>query len=220
MIFTDRQQAGQLLGKRLASYKGENSIILALPRGGVPVASEIATALKTPLDVLVVRKIGYPLHPEVALGAICENDEPLWNEQLLSQTGLRPEDLTNTVLLESEKIKRQIRTFREGRPLPSLFKKTVIVVDDGLATGATVAAALEYLKKQNVAKIVVAIPIAADSSARRLRSQVDSVVTVVEPEDLMSVGQWYDDFSQVSDDEVIEILKLHRPTAPQQTLSP
>jgi putative phosphoribosyl transferase len=209
MIFTDRQHAGQLLGKKLIGYKDLNPIILALPRGGIPVAAEIAAALNAPLEVLVVRKIGHPLQQELAVGALCEDKDPVWNERILSRMGLAPDDLGRAVLTESKKIKQQIEAFRQGRKLPSMVKKTAIVVDDGLATGATVLAAVKYLKKKGVAKIILAVPVAAASSARQLRTKVDSIICLEEPEDLLSVGQWYKDFSQVNDEEVVMILKDH-----------
>lgn len=207
MIFHNRQHAGKLLAEKLEKYKKLNTIVLALPRGGVPVAAEIATALKAQLEVLVVRKIGAPFQPELAVGAMCEEDPPIWSESLLSRIGLEPDDLEKTVKLEKDKIKKQIQLFRQGRKLPSITQKVAIIVDDGLATGATMHAAIKYLNKKGAAKIVAAIPIAAESSARKLRDKVDDLVALEEPEDLMSVGQWYEDFSQVADDEVIALLK-------------
>lgn len=207
MIFQNRRNAGQLLGQRLHNYKKENCIILALPRGGVPVAAEIATVLSASLDVLVVRKIGAPFQSELAVGAICEEAEPIWNSALLYQMGLEPDDLAGTVNLEREKVIRQIKLFRESRGFPSVAKKTVVLVDDGLATGATMFAAVKYLKKKGAAKIVVAVPVAAKSSSLQLRNKVDEVVVLEEREDLGSVGQWYEDFSQVADDEVVTLLK-------------
>lgn len=207
MIFTNRQQAGRLLGEKLIGYKNLSPIILALPRGGVPVAAEIAAALKAPLEVLVVRKIGHPFQRELAVGAICEDEDPIWSEKILSRVGLEPDDMGATVKSEENKIKKQIESFREGRKLPSMTQKMAIIVDDGLATGSTVTAAIKYLKKKGAAKIIVAVPIAAASSAKQLRGKVDALVILEEPEDLVSVGQWYQDFSQVSDEEVISLLK-------------
>lgn len=206
MIFSDRRHAGQLLAQKLKQYKNSNAVILALPRGGVPIASEVANILTAPFDVLIVRKIGAPFQSELAVGAICEDGEPNWNESILSNLELKSNDVEKTVIAERRKIKNQIKTFRKSRELMPLEMKTVIVVDDGLATGATMLAAIQYLKKKAVARIVVAVPIAASSSATKLRSMVDEVIAVEEREDLRSVGQWYENFSQVSDAEVIDLL--------------
>lgn len=205
MMFHDRRHAGELLAKSLEKYEHEHPLILALPRGGVPVAFEIATELHAPLDVAVVRKIGAPYQPELAVGAICEDSSPLWNDKMLSGLGLSPGDLAATVEREREKIKRQTEHFRHGRAFPSLEGKTVIIVDDGLATGSTMAAAVEFVKSKSPSKIVIAVPMAAASSARRLRKLVDDFVAVEVSEDLVSVSEWYDDFSQTSDEEVVQL---------------
>ncbi len=210
--FEDRRQAGRRLAAQviLSDKQKENSIILALPRGGAPVGFEISQALNIPLEVLIVRKIGHPLRSELAVGATCEDEEPIWSDQILSRTGLEPDDLIHNVKKEKNKIRQQTETFREGRRLPSLTEKVIIVADDGLATGATMLAAVKYLKKKGVAKIIVAVPVGAGSSARQLRAKIDELIILEEREDLVSVGQWYDDFSQVSDQEVVELLKLNQ----------
>lgn len=205
-MFQNRKHAGILLAKKLMEFKDSNALVLGLPRGGVPVAFEIAVAIHSPMDVLTVRKIGSPHQPEFGVGALCEDDQPIWNESTLTRLGLKPEDLGNTVEMETERIQNQIQLFRQGRKAPSVTKKLVIVVDDGLATGATMSAAVKYLKKKGASKIVVAIPVAARRSIRKLRARVDKFVTLHEPEDLRSVGEWYDDFTQVSDEEVIFLL--------------
>lgn len=207
MIFHDRKHAGRLLAEKLGKYKEQNAIVLALPRGGVPVASEIAAMLKAPLEVLVVRKIGAPFQSELAVGAICEEDEPIWNGAILVRFGLEPDDLGRTVRVEREKIRNQIKLFRESRAFPSVAKKTVIIVDDGLATGATMSAAVRYLRKKAADRIVIAVPVAASTTASKLRSKVDEAVILEEREDLRSVGEWYEDFSQVTDNEVVSLLK-------------
>lgn len=208
MIFQNRKHAGQLLGKALSHYKNEDAVIFALPRGGVPVAAEISIALKLPLDVLIVRKIGAAFQAELAAGAICEDEDPVWNQSVLSQIGLSAEDLAPNLRAEKEKIKKQRELFRGNEKASSVHHKTVIVVDDGLATGFTMLAAIKYLKKKGAAKIVVAVPVAAEKSARQLRTKVDEVVILEKPADLWAVSQWYDDFSQVSDEEVVA--DLHR----------
>lgn len=207
MIFHDRRHAGQLLAQKLQKYRKENSIILALPRGGVQIAAEIASVLHAPLDVLIVRKVGAPFQSELAVGAICEEDEPIWNDPILYHLGLEPDDLERTINVERQKVKNQIKLFRGSKKFPHVAKKAVIIADDGLATGATMSAAVRYLKKKSAARIVVAVPVAAVSTASKLRDKADEVVVIEEPEDLMSVGQWYEDFSQVTDDEVMVLLK-------------
>jgi erythromycin esterase-like protein/predicted phosphoribosyltransferase len=203
MVFQNRKHAGRLLSRALSHYQNEDAIILALPRGGVPVASEIAAALKLPLDVLIVRKIGAAFQAELAAGAVSEDEEPIWNQSVLSQIGLDTEDLAPTLRSEKEKIKKQREMFRNGEKISSFVNKTAIVVDDGLATGFTMMAAIKYLKKKGAKKIVVAVPVAAEKSARQLKTKVDDVIILEKPADLWSVSQWYDDFSQVSDEEVM-----------------
>jgi erythromycin esterase-like protein/predicted phosphoribosyltransferase len=208
MIFQDRKHAGRRLAEALNHYKNEDAVIFALPRGGVPVAAEVSAALKLPLDILIVRKIGAAFQAELAAGAICEDEDPVWNQSVLSQIGLNTEDLAPTLRAEKEKIKKQRQLFRNDEKVSNFHHKTVIVVDDGLATGFTMLAAIKYLKKKGAAKIVVAVPVAAEKSARQLKTKVDEVVILEKPADLWAVSQWYDDFSQVSDEDVIA--DLHR----------
>ena len=206
MIFNDRKHAGLLLADKLLKYKNENPVILALPRGGVPVAAEVAKALNAPLEVLLVRKIGVPNQPELAAGAVCEDDEPIWNERIMQHLGLSPAQFTRSISAEREKIYNQKLMFRQGKSFPSFKKKTVIVVDDGLATGATMFAAIKHLKNQGVAKVVAAVPVAAEPTSEKLRSKVDELVVIQDRKDLNSIGQWYSDFSQVSNEEVVSLL--------------
>ncbi len=206
MIFNNRTHAGQLLAEKLLKYKSRKPVILALPRGGVPVAAEIAVRLGAPFDVLVVRKIGAPFNSELAIGAVCESDEPILNTITLAQIGFEPDDIRNTLKSEKTEVQRQINLFRQGAKLGDLTQNCVIIVDDGLATGATVKAAIRFLQKKGVEHIVVAVPVAPASTARVIRPRVEELVTLIELEDLYSVGQWYRDFSQVSDDEVLSLL--------------
>lgn len=206
MIFKNRTHAGELLAANLLKYKNRNPVVLALPRGGVPVASEIAYLLGAPFDVLVVRKIGAPFNAELAIGAICENDDPILNTITLSQIGFEPDDIKNTLKSEKNEVQRQVALFRQGSSLGDFNQNLVIIVDDGLATGATVKAAIRYLQKKGVEHIVVAVPVAPASTARVIRPRVEELVTLVELEDLYSVGQWYRDFSQVTDEEVLSLL--------------
>ena len=206
MIFNNRTHAGELLAEKLLKYKSRKPVILALPRGGVPVAAEISARLGAPFDVLVVRKIGAPFNSELAIGAVCESDEPILNTITLAQIGFEPDDIRNTLKSEKTEVQRQIKLFRQGAKLGDLTQNCVIIVDDGLATGATVKAAIRFLQKKGVEHIVVAVPVAPASTARVIRPRVDELVTLVELEDLYSVGQWYRDFGQVSDDEVLSLL--------------
>lgn len=207
MIFHNRKHAGELLAKKLQKFKSDHTLVLALPRGGVPIAAEIARVIQAPLEVLLVRKVGAPFQSELAAGAICEEEEPIWNAKVLYQLSLEPDDLEGTVNRERENIHRQAKLFRESKALPAVSKKIVILVDDGLATGATMSAAVKFLRKKGAAKIVAAVPIAAESSVVKMRAKVDEVITLEERSDLISVGQWYQDFSQVEDAEVISLLK-------------
>lgn len=207
MIFRNRKHAGELLAKELLKYKSMNPVVLALPRGGVPVAAEIAVALQAPLDILAVRKIGAPFHPEYALGAICEDQEPVWGKSILTRDGFNPDDLSSTIEEERNKILQQIKTFRHGRPLNDVGGRVVIVVDDGLATGATMSAAVKFLTAKSAEQIVIAVPIAAASSLRPLKKKVTEIIALEDRDDLISVGQWYDDFSQVTDDQVLHELQ-------------
>lgn len=206
MIFNNRTHAGELLAEKLLKYKSRKPVILALPRGGVPVAAEIAARLGAPFDVLVVRKIGAPFNSELAIGAVCESDEPILNTITLAQIGFEPDDIRNTLKSEKTEVQRQIKLFRQGAKLGDLTQNCVIIVDDGLATGATVKAAIRFLQKKGVEHIVVAVPVAPASTARVIRPRVDELVSLVELEDLYSVGQWYRDFNQVSDEDVLSLL--------------
>ena len=213
MYFQNRQHAGQLLAEKLASVKIDHPLLLALPRGGVPIAVEIAKSLHCPLEILAVRKIGSPYNSELAVGAICEGCAPIYNDYILSQLGLTPDDMKKTVEREREEMDRQINKFRAGSPLPSVKKKTVIVVDDGLATGATMSAAIQCLEKKGSGRIIVAVPVAASMVAQSLRKKVSEVVVVEERKDLWSVSQWYGDFTQISDETVKELLEESRHSA-------
>jgi putative phosphoribosyl transferase len=211
MIYENRKMAGQLLAQKLKKYKSEYNnedvIVLALPRGGVPVAEGVALEIQAPLEILAVRKIGAPHSHELALGAICEKESPFWNSSLLDQLGLRPLDVQEEVFNQRLRIDEQILKFRKGEGPSDYLGKVLIIVDDGLATGATAMAAARYLKGAGANKVVLAVPVASSSSLAKVRDWVDEVVVLQSREDLSSVGEWYNDFSQVSDEEVISILK-------------
>jgi putative phosphoribosyl transferase len=216
MRFHDRTHAGQLLAEHLASFANQPNLrVLALPRGGVPVAFEIAQALHAPLDVWVVRKIGAPEIPEFALGAIAPGGIELIDEPSVAHTGTTPAQLHDIITRERAELDRREQAYRDGRPPIDVAGCTVLLVDDGLATGSTMRAAIAALRLRNPARILVAIPVAAPSVCQRLSQQADQVVCLSTPPWLESVGQWYEDFSQTTDTEVCELLRrAATPTAP------
>ncbi|MGH2523904.1 MAG: phosphoribosyltransferase, partial [Anaerolineales bacterium] len=203
----DRRDAGRQLAARLARYANRPDVlVLALPRGGVPVAFEIAQALHAPLDVFVVRKIGVPGYEELALGAIATGGVILLNEPLVQALRIRDEMLEAVIKKERHELERRNRAYRGDRPAPNVRGCTLILVDDGLATGATMRAAVVALRQQGPARIVVAVPTAAPETCDEFRAEVDEIVCAITPEPFYAVGAWYEDFSQTSDDEVRELL--------------
>lgn len=213
MRFRDRRQAGHELAERLRARRDEGAlpdpVVLALPRGGVAVAQEVARVLDAPLDVLVVRKIGAPFHEEYGLGAMAGDEVPLFDPDALGRLGLSEEDLAPVVERERTELRRREALYRQGRPAPELEDRTVIVVDDGLATGSTARAALRSVRRQNPARLVFAAPVAAPEGAELMRREADEVVCLSEPAGFMAVGQWYDDFEQLTDDDVLTALQRH-----------
>lgn len=208
MVFDDRSHAGRELAKKLSGYAGRTDVLLyALPRGGVVVGKEIAEVLKRPLDVIVTRKIGAPYNEEYAIGALAETGETVWNEAERKATDARK--LQDIVDHEEQEAKRRITAYREGRALPSFEGKTVVVIDDGVATGLTMLAAVRAAQHQGAAKIVIAVPHGAKDSLRMLRGEGAEVVVLEEPHWYGAVGQFYRDFPQTSDEEVVQILKTH-----------
>ncbi len=212
MRFRDRFEAGLILAQKLKNYAGENTVVLALPRGGVEIGFEVARVLHAPLDILIARKLGVPGHPELAFGAVAQGGVRAFNESVIRQAGLSEEDIAFAVENEQAEVERRLRQYRGDRPLPDLHGKTVILVDDGLATGATALAAIQALKEMKPARIVLAVPVAAPSTVERLKDRVDEVVCVETPEQFMAVGLWYQTFSQVSDREVIHLLEQAQAT--------
>jgi putative phosphoribosyl transferase len=205
-IFQNRQDAGMQLSKQLKSYKNQsNLIILALPRGGVPVAYEIAKALQAPLDVLIIRKLGVPGQKEFAMGAISKTTQYL-NQALIQKLNISKDEIQATIQSEIQELTRRESLYRANLPPIDVSNKTVILVDDGIATGSTVQAAINTLKNQNPKAIILAIPVAAKQTADTLALQVDSLVCLEKPTDLAAVGQWYIDFSETSDTEVLNLL--------------
>ena len=206
-VFRDRRHAGRVLAQILAGYANRSDVIvLALPRGGVPVAYEVAKALHAPLDVFVVRKLGVPGHEEYAMGAIASGGVRVLNDEVVRRLGIPDAAVDAVTRYEQGELERRERLYRAGRPLPDLRGRTVIVVDDGLATGSTMLAAVRALRAQQPARIVVAVPTAAAETCAQLRSEADEVVCATTPEPFRAVGTWYDDFSQTSDEEVRELL--------------
>jgi putative phosphoribosyl transferase len=209
MMFTDRRQAGRMLGKELERFRSLDPVVLGLPRGGVPVAAEVARALQAPLDVIVVRKLGVPLHPEFAMGAIGEGDVCYIDWDVVSKLGLSGRELALTVRRERAELASRVRRVRAGRPQLDLTGRTVILVDDGIATGSTVTAAIRVARDLGAGRIVVATPVAPDDTIRSLLRIADEVVVLESPQPFYAVGEAYLAFGQTSDNDVQQILKAH-----------
>lgn len=207
MLFTDRTDAGQRLAEALRHLAGEKPVVLGLPRGGVPVAAAVATALGAPLDVIVVRKLGVPYHRELAFGAIGEGGVRVINDDVVRRGGLSPSDIATVERAEQTALVRQAEQFRDDRPRLALDGRTAIVIDDGVATGATASAACQVVRAQGAARVVLAVPVAPADTVAWLRTQVDEVVCLSTPALFSAVGEWYRDFSQTSDEEVVSLLK-------------
>ena len=205
--FFNRTEAGQFLAKNLSAYANrEDVIVLALPRGGVPVAAEVAKKLNAPLDVFVVRKLGLPEHPELAMGAIAPGGVRVFNGEIVNALRIPDEVIDAVSAKELIELQRREKAYRAGRPPVELEGKTAIVVDDGVATGSTMLAAISALRQLNVARIVVAAPVIAASTYSEMQRAADEVAAVMMPEKFYAVGLWYEDFSQTSDEEVRELL--------------
>ncbi len=201
--FRDRHEAGRLLAERLRAYADRDDVIvLGLPRGGVPVAQEVARALGAPLDVFVVRKLGFPGQPELAMGAIASGGIRVLNEELLREVRLAPETIDGVARVEAAELERRDAAYRGGRPAPELEGRTVVLVDDGLATGSTMRAAIAAVRSRSPRRVVVAVPTAPPRALDELTRLADEVVWVIAPAPFHAVGLWYDDFREVSDDDV------------------
>ena len=206
--FSNRAEAGRFLAKKLASYAGRDDVIvLGLPRGGVPVAYEVAQRLRAPLDVFIVRKLGVPGFEELAAGAIASGGVRVLNEDVVRALPHADEIIESVTARETAELERREQSYRNGRPPPELRDRIVILVDDGLATGATMRAAVAALRRRGAAKIIVAVPVGAPETCRELEELVDEIVCAIAPEFFQAVGQYYEDFSQTSDEEVRDLLK-------------
>jgi putative phosphoribosyl transferase len=205
--FIDRTDAGKLLAAKLVQYAGrQDTIVLALPRGGVPVAFEIARTLGAPLDVFMVRKLGLPGHEELAMGAIATGGVMILNRDVVAHLYIPQRTIDTVARQEQQELERRELLYRGDRPAPDVRGKTVILVDDGLATGSTMRAAIAALKKSEPGRFVVAVPVAPPSEVAELEGEVDEVVSVFTPKDFDGVSRWYRDFSQTSDQEVRDLL--------------
>ena len=206
-VYRDRREAGQALADNLRHYAGRTDIVvLALPRGGVPVAYEVARALRAPLDIFVVRKLGVPGHEELAMGAVASGGARVLNEDVVRGLGIPEHAIDAVATWERRELARRERLYRDGRAAPDVRGKTVILVDDGLATGASMQAAIAALREHQPATIVVAVPTASRETCEALLEHVDDVICATTPEPFHAVGFWYEDFSQTTDEEVRELL--------------
>jgi putative phosphoribosyl transferase len=216
--FRDRREAGRELARDLDDYAGRPDVlVLALPRGGVPVAYEVARALGAPLDVFLVRKLGMPGHEELAMGALATGGVRLLNREVVRRLRIPLEVIDHVTAIEHAELRRRERAYRGDRRAPDVRGKTAIVIDDGLATGASMRAAVAALRRARPARIVVAVPVAARETCAQLRREVDEVVCARTPEPFFAVGEWYDDFSQTSDEEVRDLLER---SADRQAVAP
>ncbi len=205
-LFEDRRAAGKQLAQALIEHAGTSPIVLGLPRGGVPVADEVARVLGGTLDVWVVRKLGVPIQPELGMGAIAEGPAVVLDRSICRMLGITRAQLRQVARAEMAEVQRRVQRYRQGRPPPDVRGRTVILVDDGIATGGTMRAAIRAIKRRRPARLVLAVPVAAPDVIATLRRDVDEVVCLHQPEHLYAIALWYEDFRQVPDEEVVRIL--------------
>jgi putative phosphoribosyl transferase len=206
-MFGDRRDAGRQLAERLARFAADEPVVLAMPRGGVPVGAEVADRLDAPLDVIVVRKIGYPWQPELAIGAIAEGDVRVLNDELIAKLGVVPGELEQVTAHEQAELARRVARYRGDRPAASIEERVVILVDDGLATGYTARAAIEAIRRRGARRIILAVPVAPEDSLEAMRGVADETVVVDMPPWFFAIGEFYGDFRPTSDEEVIALLE-------------
>lgn len=207
--FQSRQEAGQKLGEYLLKRNITNPFIFALPRGGIPVAHEVAHILHTSLDVVVARKIGAPDHPEYGIGAMSEDEAPLFNPDIAGYININDPIVQATIVSEQAELKRRIIHYRSGHKLPSMKNRTIILVDDGLATGVTAAAAGKFLRTLDPKEIILAVPVGPQEVSQIVKNQFDEILCLHRPENFRAVGLWYENFEQVEDKEVMNILNKY-----------
>jgi predicted phosphoribosyltransferase len=211
MKYLDRHHAGMVLAKLLKEYnRQKDTIVLALPRGGVPVAYEIATKLCLSLDVFIVRKLGVPGHEELAMGALASGGTVVFNDEIINYLQIQKSSIDRIIQSEQEELTRRDHLYRGNKPFPDLAGKTIILVDDGIATGSTMKAAIMALQLKQPKEIIVAVPVAARSTCDEMAGLVKTLICPLQPVDFHAVGLWYDNFSQTSDEEVIELLEQSR----------
>lgn len=209
--FADRRDAGQRLAQLLSHYAGKPDVlVLALPRGGAPVAYEVALALDAPLDVWLVRKLGVPGHEELAMGAIADGGARVLNRDIVFELGITPDEIDRVATLEQRELERRQQEYRDGRPAPEVYGRQALVVDDGLATGSTMHAAVQSIRALDPQRIVIAVPVAPAAVRSEFQGVADEFVSVIAPQRFGAVGLWYDDFSPTSDAEVRELLQAAR----------
>src|SRR5215831_15179275 len=214
MRFKDRVDAGRLLATKLSKYAGRQDVlVLGLPRGGVPVAAEVARALDAPFDIFLVRKLGVPGHSELAMGALAEGGVEVLSDHLIRDLGIPEQAVQQVAVRERLELDRRDALYRQGRARPPIQGRVVIVVDDGLATGASMQAAVLALKRLGPSRVVVAVPVGAMETCERLRQEADEVVCAETPEPFQAVGLWYQRFDQTTDDEVRQLLSSHSSAA-------
>jgi|SRR5436190_8714388 len=219
MLFENRFHAGQILAEAVDHYRDRSDVlVLALPRGGVPVAFEVAKALRAPLDVFLVRKVGLPGHEELAIGAIASGGITVINHETVDEFHIPEQEVRRLAAKELVELKRREREYRGNRPAPFVSNRVVILVDDGLATGSTMRAAVVALRQQHPKRLVVAVPVAAATTCNEFRDEVDETICAITPSPFFAVGMWYDDFEQVTDEEVKQLLAEAAQWSKQPTL--
>jgi putative phosphoribosyl transferase len=207
VIFQDRADAGRKLAQRLSYLKDKKVVVLGLPRGGVPIASEVARELKAPLDVIVVRKLGVPFQPELAMGAVGEGGVVIRNDQVIDMAKINTEEFAAVQARETEEVATRAKKFREGRSPVSVKGSIALIVDDGIATGSTAKAACDVARALGAQKVILAVPVGSVEAIDSLSKKADEVICLEIPENFFAVGEWYEDFSPVSDEEVVRLLR-------------